>query len=233
MSAPERRRAKRLLVLPGLLLAGIIAAVVTVPTLTEREPHVPEPLGGLLPLIASDEEECRRDTETGDAPEEREPIVAGEGRVSSAMILACPVRFDGLRVSYTGELVGDLLHRDGGAWVMVNDDDYAITYGPLPTHREYQGTNSGLSVWLPDDLLDEVTGLGRPDQRGDVVQLEGAVLRTDPDDGGGLTLRADRIEVLRPAEGLAEPFDRPRAALAAVSVLSGAALWALRRRAQR
>jgi hypothetical protein len=67
-------------------------------------------------------------------------------------VTSCPAAYDGHRVTYVGELVGDLLRREGGAWVLVNDDDYALRVGPLPAHPELRGTNSGLSVWLPDPL---------------------------------------------------------------------------------
>jgi hypothetical protein len=222
-----RRPAKRLLIAPVLLLAGVLALVVWVPSQTERPVRAAE-VGPLL-LDVPVEEDCVRGI---DADVELEPIVTDQLRVTSAAVVSCPTRFDGEIVTYVGELVGDLLHRDGGAWVLVNDDDYALAVGPLPTHRDHRGTNSGLSVWLPDEHLDQVTGLGRPGRRGDVVQIEGHIERTDPDDGGGLTLRATEIEVLRPSERFEDPTDLPQLLLAVTALVVSAILWIARRRAE-
>ncbi|MBS3940247.1 MAG: hypothetical protein KG028_04725 [Actinobacteria bacterium] len=227
--APHRQPAKRLLVAPVLLLAGILAVVITVPRVTDRPAAPLEQLAGLPDVVDADDRQCRRERNGSEPAASPMPVTGA--RVTSAMMVACPAAFDGRRVRYAGELVGDLLHRDGGAWVLVNDDDYALRYGPLPAHREYRGTNSGLSVWLPTDLLDDITGLGRPNQRGDLVVLDGHVRRTDPDDGGGLSLRADTLQIIRPAQPLTEPLDRPQAILAAASLLAAGVLWTRRERA--
>lgn len=227
----HRRPAKRLLVLPSAVVLAILGMVIVTPTRTDRPPDAGLEVSEVVAPLAVDGAVCQRD---GDAPDlDRDPLPAGDGRVTSEMVLACPTIFDGLVVTYVGELVGDLLPREGGAWVLVNDDEYALRLGPLPSHREHAGTNAGLSVWLPDDLLGAVTGLGRPGVRGDVVELAGHIERTDPQDGGGLTLRATALTILRPSEPVAEPLDRPQALLAVASVLAGAVAWTLRRRAAR
>jgi hypothetical protein len=150
-------------------------------------------------------------------------------RVTSAQVLGCPVAFDGRSVTFVGELVGDLLTRDGGAWVLVNDDDYALELGPLPSHRDRRGTNSGLSVWLPEGLHRQVTGLGGPGQRGDLVRIDGVVRRADRSDGGGLTLRADSLEVLSPAAPVEEPLNVAQVWLAVGALATAAAVWSGRR----
>jgi hypothetical protein len=221
------RPAKRLLIAPVLLLAGVLALVTWVPSLTARPVGGVE-VGPLLPVVPL-EEDCQRGI---DAAADVEPIVTDQLRVTAAVVVSCPTRFDGAVVTYVGELVGDLLRRDGGAWVLVNDDDYALAVGPLPTHRDHRGTNSGLSVWLPDEHLDQITGLGRPGQRGDLVQIEGHIERTDPDDGGGLTLRASDLQVLRPSERFDAPLDVPQAVLAVSALVVSAILWIVRRRAE-
>lgn len=224
----HRERAKRLLIAPVLLLATVVAIVIAVPSLTGRVADPSAEVADLLPVVTL-EDDCRRGLEP-EADTDTAPVLTSERRITSTVVVACPARFDDLLVTYTGELIGDLLHRNGGAWVLVNDDAYALAVGPLPSHAQHRGTNSGLTVWLPDSLLGQVTGLGRPGQRGDIVQLSGRLQRTDPDDGGGLTLRASDLTILRPAETIHAPIDIPQALLAAVSILTSAALWTLRRR---
>lgn len=162
-------------------------------------------------------------------PRTVEPV----GRIVSGEIVECPRHFDGLPVSYVGEIVGDVLGRRGGAWNLMNDDRYALGPGPLGTTRETTGTNSGLAVWLPDDVLsrelDEITP-GRAAVRGDVVRVVGIVHRTDPEDGGGLTVRAVRAELLAPAEDLPEPFDARRALVGVLLLAVGVWLTLLERR---
>lgn len=225
------RPATRLIVAPALLLAGALALVFMVSSTADDARDTSLEIDDLDPIVALDVEACRRDRhETDPQPT---PSFSGAGRVTSSMIVACPAAFDGRRVTYTGELIGDVIRRGGGGWVLVNDDDYALAVGPLPAHRDHRGTNSGLTVWLPDEGLAKITGMGRPNQRGDVVRLVGHIRRIDPQDGGGLTLRAEEVSVLRPSEKVEEPIRWPQAALAAGGLMAAGLLSVVRRRALR
>jgi hypothetical protein len=183
----------------------------------------------LPPLALGEARTCTRHTDDPTAGEISDEFVQG-GRVSSTQIYACPSAFDGLRVTFVGEAIGEVLRRDGGAWVQVNDDDYALQYGPMGRHLEQVGFNTGLSVWLPDGLHDRIQGVGRPEVRGDVLRLEGVILRADPSDGGGITLRADRLDVLAPTVEVPEVLHTLQAAIAAALALLALAslLWARR-----
>lgn len=146
------------------------------------------------------------------------------GRVTSSRVVECPEAFDGQVVTYIGEVIGDVLRRGDGAWVLMNDDDYALEVGPLSSHGEFRGYNSGLSVWLEGDLPDLVTHPGGPHWRGDVLQVQGVVHRTDPADGGGLTIRASRARVLAEAVPLSRPLNLPQAIAAGVLTLAAIGL---------
>lgn len=153
------------------------------------------------------------------------------GYVTSAAVLTCPFEFDRLRVRYIGEVVGDVLGRDGGSWVLMNDDAYALRDGPLTAGGIPSGTNSGLAVWLPDpqdQLADEP---GRPGRRGDVLEITGTVHRADPADGGGLTIRAHDVDVLAGAVTIDEPVHwRQVGAAIVLGSLALVVLWHERRR---
>lgn len=156
------------------------------------------------------------------------------GLALSGSILSCPYEFDGLTVTYIGEVVGDVLQRDGGAWVLVNDDAYALEQGPLVAGETPAGTNSGLTVWLPTELAALVDEPGEHGVRGDVVEVVGTVRRTDPADGGGLTIRASEGRVLAEAVELDEPVHRNQAfAAGALSLLALFTLWRERERRDR
>jgi len=184
-----------------LTLLAVVAVVVLVAWLRATAPQSPtdtavpaEALGGADVL---DCEELEREG----------PVAATDGtrRAPSGAVLECPFAFDGLRVRYVGEVVGDVLQRDGGSWVLLNDDDYALRTGPLGAGGEAAGTNSGLSVWLPDPLDELATVPGRAGVRGDVLDVVATVQRADPADGGGLTLRVDDATLLAPAVELEDP----------------------------
>jgi hypothetical protein len=159
---------------------------------------------------------------------EHEPV----GRAISGEVMDCPREFDQHVVEYIGEVVGDVLRRRNGAWVLMNDDAYGLEVGPLALHREPRGTNSGLPVWLPNPYPDLVESPGRAGVRGDVLRVVGVLHRVDPDDGGGLTIRATSAEVVAPAEKAPEPFDREQA-LFAILLAALAVVVTVRERRQR
>lgn len=170
------------------------------------------------------------------APETLEQIAEVDpvGRVSSTEVIDCPDAFDRQVVTYVGEVVGDVLERDEGAWVLVNDDAYSLEVGPLQGHNQFRGANTGLSVWLPRPLPDIEPG--GPDQRGTIIAVDGVIQRTDPADGGGLTLTAltaDTVEVVAEAEPMDRPLNRGQAIAAAVFSAIAAAVVVVERRTAR
>jgi hypothetical protein len=223
---------RRLLLVPLLLLVVLVAVLQLVHAATPRVVDPALAVDAAAPDAEAEARACARDGDLQTIADAR-AAVGDRPVVSSGMVQACPSAYDGITVGYTGEVVGDLLMRDGGAWVLVNDDAYALQVGPLPAHGEHLGTNTGLTVWLPTELQSSVTGLGRPDQRGDVLAIEGRIERTDPEDGGGLTLRATDVRVLAPSTRIAEPLDVPQLWFAIAMVVVAAGLWLLRRRAER
>ncbi|MEY3019057.1 MAG: hypothetical protein RLZZ272_41 [Actinomycetota bacterium] len=205
-----------------------VAALATM-RLAERPEAVLGPVDGLPPEVAPGPGCIARGPEPVDARTDLVPVVPPGARVGSSTVLRCPAAFDGLEVTFVGEVVGDVLPRRGGAWVLVNDDAYALTTGPLPGHRTFAGSNSGLAVWLPDPLVDGLSEPGRPGRRGDVVVVTGRIVRVDPDDSGGLTLRAETVRIAAPGTDVATPLDVPLVLLALV-LLALAGAVRLRRR---
>jgi len=214
----------------GAIILTILGAV----WLESRHPQLDTDdlrIEGVPPLATPDVPTCRRLVDSEPISRIREAFPRG-ARVSAAQVYACPAAYDGVTVTYVGEVIGELLPRDGGAWAQVNDDDYALLTGPLVGHRERAGFNTGLSVWLPEDLAERVERPGRPALRGDVVLLRGTILRADPDDGGGITLRATELETLAPPLEIDPPLHVLQVVVAGMlSVLALAAtLWAGRAR---
>ena len=201
-------------------------------------------VAGVPALAIDDVPTCRRFVEEAPIEDIRERLLAAEafdrvrdelprgGRVSSTQVFSCPSAYDGLEVTFAGEVVGELLPRRGGAWAQVNDDPYALETGPVVGHRERAGFNTGMSVWLPEDLAARIEAPGRAALRGDVVLLTGTVHRTDPADGGGITLRATAMETLAPPLEIEPPLHVLQlvVALALSALAIGTTLWAYQRR---
>jgi hypothetical protein len=234
VTPPPRRRQRTRFLLIGAV-AGLAVIVLGAEALLRAAPLEDRRdemrVLAVPPLASIEVSTCARRAGDDSAADVREVFPAG-GRVSSAQVYACPSAYDGLRVTYAGEPVGELLPRRGGVWAQVNDDDYALEVGPISGHRELRGFNSGLAVWLPDGLHERVSDVGRPGRRGDVLLLTGVVHRADPQDGGGVTLRADQLEVLAPAVAVPAPLHTTQAVVAALLVVVAAAtaLWARRAR---
>jgi hypothetical protein len=231
--APRRRqRTRRLLIAVvlglAIVLAGAEALLRAKPTVEVDDLRVDAPT-----LALADVRTCSRGTDEETVDEILAEFTPG-GRVSSAQVYACPAAFDGLRVTFVGEAIGEVLLRRGGAWLQVNDDDYALEVGPLGPHVERRGFSGGISVWLPDGLHERIEGVGRHERRGDVLLLEGAIFRADPDDGGGITLRADSLQILAPTVEIPEPFHLVQAIVAGLlAMLALAGLVWSRRAKQR
>jgi hypothetical protein len=147
---------------------------------------------------------------------------AVNGMVRSQQLFNCPRAFDGFTVRYVGEIIGELIPRRGGVWVQVNDDAYALTDGPLLGHRNFSGFNTGVAVWLPDGTHEQLETVGRHQVRGDIIAITGTFMRADPNDGGGLTIRADTVEVMADGVLLDDPLNR-RQLTVAVLLFVGAA----------
>ncbi|MDX1621032.1 MAG: hypothetical protein R3320_08580 [Nitriliruptorales bacterium] len=225
---PRSRTDLRLRVLGGALT--ILVTIALVVQLERTRPLAPSEaiVEGVANVVTHDLLTCRRGMDDPDMPRP-----AADARATSDALVECPFRFDGETVTYVGEIVGDVLRRDGGAWVQLNDDAYALEVGPLPAGGEFAGYSSGMSVWLPGDLADLAQRPGGPQWRGDVLRVEGVVHRVDDQDGGGLTIRAHSAQVLAPAEPLARPFHTAQAVVAGVLVVLAAGVIAWERRSRR
>lgn len=217
----------------AVVVAAIVALGVAVSAVRSNAPGEPlDPISTAAPDV-DDPELATCERTLPEAPDENIAQVDPVGRVSSSAVMECPNAFDGHVVVFLGEVVGDVLQRDGGAWVLVNDDSYALELGPLQAHNTFAGTNSGLSVWLPAPLPD--LDPGRADRRGTVVRVEGVIRRADPADGGGLTVRAlgpDSTTIIAEAVEIERPVNVGQVVLAVVLVVVAGGVALVERRSR-
>lgn len=231
MIAPaDRRPVRRLRVLGGgLCLLATLGAIVGVGEVLRHpaaQADVPEEQ--LVGADPRDEVTCveplPREGERRQPTDGAHPIA----QVTSNNLYDCPQSYDGRRVRYRGEVVGALLRRNIGVWVQLNDDVYAELLGPLPAHRDFRGGNAGVGVLLPTELAAQITFVGGPRTRGDVLEVEGTFHRVDPS-GEVAVIRADDVRLTADGGPFHDPplTDRRIAAIVAV-VLAGVVVVAER-----
>lgn len=152
--------------------------------------------------------------------------------VESGLVLSCPDAFDGVSVTVTGEAIGDLFNGPAGRrWVQVNDDVYS-RIGPLDSHHQRLGTNSGVAVLLPRGTQPE--WLGGPGVQGDLVVVTGEFQAASAADQGGPAIIANAYAVQR-GGGPAQEESARRLFVATpimlgITLLLLGAVWLQRRR---
>lgn len=225
MSAPPLRRQPvklRRVLLGGLVLLALTALLILAGEYL-RHPDLPHDVPEEQ-LVGSDprEEIVCPEPIPREGQERGETAAVGIREVTSNELYDCPQFYDGQRVRYRGEAVGALLHRDIGVWAQLNDDVYAELIGPLPAHRDYRGGNAGVGVLLPTDLSAQITFIGGPQTRGDVLEVEGVFNRVDPT-GEVAVIRADTARIVADGEPSPDPplTDRGIAAVLASLLAAG------------
>ncbi len=103
---------------------------------------------------------------------------AQNNNISSTNLIEKASLYNGMTVSYGGEVVGDIMYRNGYAWIEIND-----------------GTNT-ISVYIPASEAKKIKYVGRYRVFGDTVQLTGAFHRACAEHGGDLDIHADTITVM-------------------------------------
>jgi hypothetical protein len=184
----------------ALFITGLVAAMEAL-----RYPH--DAMAPAQPEPAADP----RDPIVCEDPIPREGQIRTTGgaqrrlrRVTSNELYDCPQTFDGSLVRYRGEVIGGVLRRQEGAWVHLNDDIYAGDVGPLPAHRDFRGGNAGVGVFIPHALAEQISHVGGPRDRGDILEVTGTFHRVDAATG--------EVAIVRAAQGTVTaggPLERP------------------------
>lgn len=95
--------------------------------------------------------------------------------ISSIELINNAKEYDGKSVSYSGEVIGDIMARAQGVWVNVNDGKNAI------------------GVWTSKELIKDITHAGSYSENGDIVEITGVFHRSCREHGGELDIHAQTI----------------------------------------
>lgn len=112
--------------------------------------------------------------------------------VTSTELIENASKLDGDTLSYSGEVIGDILYRGDHAWINVSDGANAI------------------GVYIPASEAKKIEYIGRYRVIGDTVSLTGTFHRACAEDGGDMDIHADKINI---AEKGRKIEDEPATAL--------------------
>ena len=112
--------------------------------------------------------------------------------VSSTDLIENASELDGNTVSYSGEVVGDILYRGDYAWINVSDGENAI------------------GIYIPASEAKKIELTGKYRVVGDTVSLTGTFHRACSEHGGDMDIHADAIVITEEGYRVA---DKPSVAL--------------------
>lgn len=145
----------------------------------------------------------------------------------SAQLVEHPKAYDGLTVTFTGEAIGEVMARGTYAWIHLNDDAYE--FKNVEEGAKLGGYNTGMPVFVPTELADQIDTYGDYKHEGSIVQVVGVYNAACKDHGGDMDIHATTLTVLRPGHVVVDVVQPWKVWLALVLVALAAGLWMLER----
>ncbi|MCK9614171.1 MAG: DNA-binding protein [Candidatus Omnitrophica bacterium] len=101
-------------------------------------------------------------------------------------------KYDGKKVLYKGEVVGDIMMRADHVWLHVNDGNIAI------------------GIWASNALTKNISYAGDYQKRGDIVEVSGTFHRSCAEHGGDLDIHADIIKIITSGAIVIKPINNKK-----------------------
>ncbi|MBU4141103.1 MAG: DNA-binding protein [Candidatus Omnitrophica bacterium] len=109
--------------------------------------------------------------------------------VSSEELFKEAEKYDGETVIYKGEVIGDIMVREGFAWLNVRDKSDAI------------------GVFCPKDMAGGIKYKGGYGFTGDTVSVWGVFHRSCPEHGGDTDIHAEKIIIIQEGQAIYHPLE--------------------------
>ncbi len=146
----------------------------------------------------------------------------------SAQLVERPKEFDGRSIVFTGEVIGEAMLRGDHAWIHVNDDAYYLKN--VEEGAPLGGYNSGMAVFVPAALVEDIGHYGDYKHEGDVVTVTGVFNAACPEHGGDMDIHAEELRIDAPGRHVADVVKPWKIWAAVCSSLLAALLFAWYRR---
>lgn len=112
--------------------------------------------------------------------------------------------YDGKKVVFEGEVVGDVMVRGNHSWINV-----------------YDGVNA-MGIWIRANEAEKIKKTGDYKNKGDVVEVEGVFNRACKEHGGDMDIHGENLNIKRTGRGLTHPVSSSKVFFAAgLAILSG------------
>ncbi len=96
--------------------------------------------------------------------------------------------YDGARIEFVGEVVGDIMAREDFVWLNVNDGTRAI------------------GVWAKKDMVKDIKIAGDYNNAGDRIKVNGIFNRACREHGGDLDIHAESIYLIEKGHPIEHPI---------------------------
>lgn len=146
---------------------------------------------------------------------------------SSTDLVESPKEFDGEGLTFRGEAIGEAMVRGDMAWIHINDDAYYVKN--VEEGAELGGYNTGMAVWLPSALVEDVAFYGDYKHEGDIVEVEGVFNAACAEHGGDMDIHATSLEVVQEGHEVVDPISPGKALWAVGLALVALALYLVNR----
>lgn len=136
--------------------------------------------------------------------------------------------YNGKTITFTGEAIGEVMVRGDHAWIHLNDDSYMDKN--VEEGATLGGYNSGMAVWIPAALTEQIDTYGDYKHEGSIVQVVGTFNGACKEHGGDADIHAATLTMIRPGHVVDDPVPAWKAALAAaLMAAAGLLVWYERR----
>jgi hypothetical protein len=113
------------------------------------------------------------------------------------------------------------------AWIHLNDDAYYVKN--VEEGAELGGYNTGMAVWLPSELVEDIEYYGDYKHEGDIVEVEGVFNAACSEHGGDTDIHASALEVIEVGHTVDDPIHPGKVVWAVVLGLIALALYLVNR----
>lgn len=126
--------------------------------------------------------------------------------IKSSDLINNAVEYDGREITYSGEVIGDIMRRGDYAWINVSDGDNAI------------------GIWIPYTDAQKIRYTGSYAYKGDIIRVSGIFNRACAGHGGDFDIHSMNVEILQQGSETVRPADSLQIFMAAGLLLISAAL---------
>jgi hypothetical protein len=151
-------------------------------------------------------------------------LVSSAVAVNSAKLVEEAGQWNGRKIIFTGEVIGEHMVRGVKSWIHLNDDAYM--WKNIEEGAILSGYNSGHAIWVDAGLAAKITYYGDYLHEGDIVKVLGTFNSVCREHGGDMDIHADTLEIIRIGHPIAHIINFKRALLGiGLLVVSGILFW--------